>query len=102
MTFLLIPFIRPFGLNVSNISDGTVTLVQKNLESVKRFFETNQGFFSAGSGDHTGARLNPEQEALKAEKQSADLLIALLKRTIEAISFFVLLVDHNIGELIDQ
>ncbi|KAK7694765.1 hypothetical protein QCA50_001953 [Cerrena zonata] len=92
----------PFGFAVSNISDDTMTLVQKNLESVKRFFETNHGFFSAGSGDHAGARLNPEQEALKAEKHSADLLIALLKRTIEAISFFILLVDHNIGELIEQ
>ena len=43
-----------------------------------------------------------EQEAWKAEQSSVSQLLSLLGRTIEAISFVLLLTDHRIGELISQ
>jgi nuclear pore complex protein Nup155 len=39
---------------------------------------------------------------LQAEQKSVADLQALLGRTIEGVSFFLLLIDHRIGELIGR
>ena len=39
---------------------------------------------------------------IQAEQKSVAELQALLARTIEGVSFFLLLIDHRIGELIGQ
>ena len=39
---------------------------------------------------------------LQAEQKSVAELQALLARTIEGVSFFLLLIDHRIGELVGQ
>lgn len=43
-----------------------------------------------------------DQEAWKAEQHSVAQIQALLSRTIEGISFFLLLNDHQIGQLISK
>lgn len=40
--------------------------------------------------------------SFQAEQKSVAELQALLARTIEGVSFFLLLIDHRIGELIGQ
>jgi len=40
--------------------------------------------------------------SLQAEQKSVAELQTLLARTIEGVSFFLLLIDHRIGELVGQ
>lgn len=99
-------------------------MVQKNLFALKDFLDKNPHLFHSGTADYTGARAAPasDQEAWKvrftclcrcrrfidmrphsqAEQNSVAQLQTLLARTIEGASFFLLLNDHRIGELIAQ
>lgn len=81
-----------------------LVLVQKNLFVLKDFLDKNPHLFHSAPGDHPGARgaSASEQEAWKAEQSSVSQLLSLLARTIEAISFVLLLSDHRLGELISQ
>ena len=66
--------------------------------------DTNPQLFHSTPGDQAGARgaTTSEQEAWKAEQSSVSQMLSLLTRTIEAISFALLLIDHGWGELIAQ
>lgn len=77
---------------------------QKNLYALKELLDTNPQLFHSTPGDQTGARgaATSEQEAWKAEQSSVSQMLSLLTRTIEAISFVLLLIDHRWGELISQ
>ncbi|EKM61129.1 uncharacterized protein PHACADRAFT_24346 [Phanerochaete carnosa HHB-10118-sp] len=88
----------------SNISDEVLITVQKNLYALKDFLDRNPHLFHSAPGDHTGARAAAvsEQEAWKAEQSSVSQLLSLLGRTIEAVSFILLLSDHRLGDLVSQ
>ncbi|KAI9512809.1 nucleoporin [Russula earlei] len=88
----------------SNIPEDILLMVQSNLFALHSFLEGNPHLFHSATGDFSGARAAPasDQEAWKAEQKSVAELQALLARTIEGVSFFLLLIDHRIGELIGQ
>lgn len=71
---------------------------------MKELLDTNPQLFHSTPGDQAGARgaTTSEQEAWKAEQSSVSQMLSLLTRTIEAISFVLLLIDHRWGELIAQ
>jgi nuclear pore complex protein Nup155 len=77
---------------------------QKNLYALKELLDTNPQLFHSTPGDQAGARgaTTSEQEAWKAEQSSVSQMVSLLTRTIEAISFALLLIDYRWGELIAQ
>lgn len=88
----------------SNVPEDILLMVQRNLEALHNFLEGNPHLFHSTTGDYSSARAAPasDQEAWKAEQKSVAELQALLARTIEGVSFFLLLIDHRIGELIGQ
>ncbi|KAI0639300.1 nucleoporin [Trametes polyzona] len=92
------------GLRDLSVPDDILLIAQKNLFALKELLDTNPYLFHSAPGDHTGARsaTASEQEAWKAEQSSVSQLLSLLSRTIEAISFLLLLNDHRLGELISQ
>ncbi|KAA1468695.1 nucleoporin [Dentipellis sp. KUC8613] len=95
----------PAGHYVSNLSEDILLMVQKNLYALKEFVDQNPHLFhSTTAGEYAGARAAPanDQEAWKAEQTSVAELQSLLARTIEGASFFLLLNDHRIGDLIAQ
>ncbi|KAG2159777.1 nucleoporin [Suillus bovinus] len=94
----------PSGLQQSNFDDNLLVTVQKNLFALKEFLDKNPHLFHSAPGEHSVSRTSSgnEQEAWKAEQNSVSQLQALLSRTIEAISFILLLNDYRLGELIAQ
>ncbi|KAH0838249.1 nucleoporin [Lanmaoa asiatica] len=93
-----------FGLQELNVDDNLLVTVQKNLYALKEFLDKNPHLFHSTPGDPAASRntVGHEQEAWKAEQSSVAQLQALLTRTIEAISFVLLLSDYRLGELIAQ
>ncbi|KAG8219746.1 nucleoporin [Butyriboletus roseoflavus] len=93
-----------FGLQELNVDDNLLVTVQKNLYALKEFLDKNPHLFHSTPGDPATSRntMGHEQEAWKAEQSSVTQLQALLTRTIEAISFVLLLSDYRLGELIAQ
>jgi nuclear pore complex protein Nup155 len=87
-----------------NISDDTLVTIQKNMYALKDFLDKNPHLFHSAPGDNSGARSaqRPDQEAWRAEQNSVAQLQALLTRTIEAISFVLLLNDYRLGELLTR
>ncbi|KAH8099410.1 nucleoporin [Cristinia sonorae] len=94
----------PNGSQQPNIADEVLVTVQQNLFALKEMLDRNPQLFHSAPGDHPGARsaAASEQEAWKAEQNSVSQLLSLLARTVEALSFFMLLTDHHIDELIAQ
>ncbi|KAG9314302.1 nucleoporin [Chiua virens] len=93
-----------FGLQELNVDDNLLVTVQKNLYALKEFLDKNPHLFHSTPGDPAASRntVGHEQEAWKAEQNSVAQLQVLLTRTIEAISFVLLLSDYRLGELIAQ
>ena len=94
-----LPFFRA---NESAVHENVYITAQKNLYALKELLDTNPQLFHSAPGDQAGARgaTTSEQEAWKAEQSSVSQMLSLLTRTIEAISFVLLLIDHRWGELI--
>ncbi|PFH50805.1 hypothetical protein AMATHDRAFT_75380 [Amanita thiersii Skay4041] len=93
----------PTGLQELAVSDDTLVTIQKNLYSLKDFMDKNPHLFHAVPGESASGRAQAtEQEAWKAEQHSVAELLVLLTRTIEALSFILLLNDYRLGELILQ
>ncbi|KZT72803.1 nucleoporin [Daedalea quercina L-15889] len=92
------------GLHNLSVPDDILITAQKNLFALKELLDTNPQLFHTPPSEHTGARATTlsEQEAWKAEQSSVSQLMSLLGRTVEAISFVLLLSDHRLGELIRQ
>ncbi|KAF9244625.1 nucleoporin [Melanogaster broomeanus] len=90
------------GLQELNAEENLLVTIQKNLYALKEFLDKNPHLFHSTPGDPTASRstVGHEQEAWKAEQNSVAQLQALLTRTIEAISFVLLLSDYRLGELI--
>lgn len=78
--------------------------IQKNLYALKNTLDSNSQLFSSAPGDQvsTGGRQHVEHDAWKAETTSVSHLQALLGRTVEAISFVLLLIDYHLGDLVTQ
>ncbi|KAN0100556.1 Non-repetitive/WGA-negative nucleoporin C-terminal domain containing protein [Tylopilus felleus] len=92
-----------FGLQELNVDDNLLVVIQKNLYALKEFLDKNPHLFHSTPGDPASRNtVGHEQEAWKAEQSSVTQLQALLTRTIEAISFVLLLSDYRLGELIAQ
>ncbi|KAF9229208.1 nucleoporin [Gyrodon lividus] len=92
------------GLQELNVEESLLVTIQKNSYALKEFLDKNPHLFHSTPGDPTASRstVGHEQEAWKAEQSSVAQLQALLTRTIEAISFVLLLSDYRLGELIAQ
>ncbi|KAL5535480.1 hypothetical protein ACEPAF_3574 [Sanghuangporus sanghuang] len=93
----------PSGLS-SNFEDRTLVTIQRNLYALKNLLDNNPQLFSSAPGEqvNTGSRQHVEHDAWKAEAASISHLQALLGRTVEAISFVLLLIDYHLGELVAQ
>lgn len=78
--------------------------IQRNLYALKNTLDTNPQLFSSAPGDQVGAggRQNVEHDAWKIEGAAISHLQALLGRTVEALSFVLLLIDYNLGDLVAQ
>ena len=103
-----------------NASETLLLNVQKNLFALKDFLTRNPHLFHSSPSEPTSSRaLVTEQEAWKvcfhlvgsyswnsylfftqAEQNSVSELQTLLTRTIEALSFVLLLSDYRLEELI--
>ncbi|THH34060.1 hypothetical protein EUX98_g164 [Antrodiella citrinella] len=96
--------IGPNKVQQSNLSEDVLVTIQQNMFALKDLLDRNPQLFHSAPGDHAGARSAAanEQEAWKAEQNSVSQLLSLLARTIEAISFFILLTDHHIEDLISH
>lgn len=106
----------------SNMPDDKLIVIQKNLYALRDFLDRNPQLFHSSPGESSGGRApaGNDQEAWKVrdlkslevipplshypqtEQQSVAQLQALLNRTVEAISFVLLLVDYRLGELISK
>lgn len=101
------------------ISSNTLMNIQKNLFALKDFLDKNPHLFHSSSSEPSTARAPmTEQEAWKVrlmgfdisillicaqvEQNSVSELLSLLSRTIEALSFVLLLDDYRLWELISQ
>ncbi|KDR84906.1 hypothetical protein GALMADRAFT_233368 [Galerina marginata CBS 339.88] len=93
----------PSGTQVLNASEIVLLNVQRNLYALKEFLFRNPHLFHSSPSEPTSNRsLVTEQEAWKAEQTSVSELQTLLTRTIEALSFILLLNDYHLGELISK
>ncbi|KAH9487013.1 putative nucleoporin [Psilocybe cubensis] len=91
------------GVQVLNASETLLLNVQKNLYALKEFLTRNPHLFHSSPSEPTSSRaVVTEQEAWKAEQNSVSELQVLLTRTIEALSFVLLLNDYRFGELISK
>lgn len=104
-----------------NAPETTLVNVQKNLYALKDFLARNPHLFHSSPSEPSSTRsLVTEQEAWKvscshlyqsvrtyfflcqAEQNSVSELQSLLSRTIEALSFVLLLNDYQLGDLISK
>ncbi|KAF7320066.1 Nucleoporin [Mycena kentingensis (nom. inval.)] len=90
--------IGPGGIHRSTVPDQTLVFVQKNVFALKDFLDKNPHLFQSSPTDNGNAR--GEQEAWKAEQTSVAELLMLAARTIEALSFVLLLNDYKLGDLV--
>ncbi|KAL0951292.1 hypothetical protein HGRIS_008003 [Hohenbuehelia grisea] len=92
----------PVGLQQLALLDDTLISIQRNLYSLSDFLSQNPHLFQISPGESVNARSSAgnEQEAWKAEQRSVSQLLDLLTRTIEALSFVLLLNDYRLGDLI--
>ncbi|KAF8647929.1 hypothetical protein AX16_006461 [Volvariella volvacea WC 439] len=85
------------------VNDDKLEVIQKNLFSLKEFLDKNPHLFQSSPGESASNKAAmPEQEAWRAEQHSVSELLSLLGRTIEALSFILLLSDYNLSQLISQ
>ncbi|KJA29400.1 hypothetical protein HYPSUDRAFT_32851 [Hypholoma sublateritium FD-334 SS-4] len=89
------------GTQALNASETLLLNAQTNLLALKDFLSRNPQLFHSSPSEPSSARtMLTEQEAWKAEQASVSELQNLLVRTIEALSFVLLLSDYRLGELI--
>ncbi|KAF8898825.1 nucleoporin [Infundibulicybe gibba] len=85
------------------ISENVLVTIQKNLFALRDFLDKNPQLFHSSPSEPAATRSSvADQEAWKAEQHSVTELVSLLSRTIEALSFILLLNDYRLGELISQ
>ncbi len=92
---------RPNG-QIANLADSVLVNVQRNLYALKVFLDRNAQLFVSAPGEQVGTRHNNEQDAWKIENGSYSQLHSLLTRTVEALSFVLLLIDYHVEDLTAQ
>ncbi|KAK0464897.1 nucleoporin [Desarmillaria tabescens] len=90
------------GSHEPTVPETVLVTVQKNLYSLKDLLDKNPHLFHSSPGDTAVRPPAAEQQAWKAEQSSVVELLSLLTRTIEALSFILLLTDYRIGDLITK
>lgn len=96
----------------ANILASTLVGPQRELLSLRKFLDQNAQLFGLGSdGAAPGSKSNPRQSsgnmegdqiALQTEKDSFDAIRLLLSRSLEALSFVLLLVDYKLPNLVQR
>lgn len=94
----------------ANILASTLVGPQRELLSLRKFLDQNAQLFGLGSdGAAQGSRSNPRQSsgnmegdqiALQTEKESFDAIRLLLSRSLEALSFVLLLIDYKLSNIV--
>ncbi|EAU93155.2 nucleoporin Nup157/170 [Coprinopsis cinerea okayama7 len=83
------------------VSEKHLLQAQHNLYALKDFLDRNPHLFQSAPSENAAGRGSiSDQEAWKAENTSVSELQSLLSRTIEALSFVMLLNDYRLGDLI--
>ncbi|KAF8078700.1 nucleoporin [Lyophyllum atratum] len=90
------------GRQTLAVEEDTIVTIQKNLFSLKDFLDKNPHLFHSSPSESSTRVPVAEQEAWRAEQNSVAELLSLLSRTIEALSFVLLLNDYMLGDLIAQ
>ncbi|KIK70905.1 hypothetical protein GYMLUDRAFT_32985 [Collybiopsis luxurians FD-317 M1] len=92
----------PSGLQPA-VKEERLMIIQKNLHNLKDLLDKNSHLFHSSPGDSAASRASAmEQEAWKAEQASVAQLLSLLTRTIEALSFVLLLNDYHFGDIMTK
>lgn len=100
----------------ANIQSATLVGPQRELQSLRKFLEQNSQLFGLGNEGPGGASrtggvnnrggtsgsVEGDQIALQAEKDSFDAIRLLLSRSLEAISFVLLLIDYKLPNLVQR
>ncbi|KAE9408173.1 nucleoporin [Gymnopus androsaceus JB14] len=92
----------PSGLQPAVLEERLIS-IQKNLYALKDLLDKNPHLFHSSPGDSAASRAPAmEQEAWKAEQASVAQLLSLLTRSIEALSFVLLLNDYRFGDIMTK
>ncbi|KAM0752957.1 nucleoporin-domain-containing protein [Meredithblackwellia eburnea MCA 4105] len=81
----------------TNVSEATLTAVQRDLVSLRAFVDQEQHLFTLVPD---GGRSAHAAVAYQAEQASLAGLSRLLTQSVEAISFVLLLIDYKISDII--
>lgn len=94
--------ITPGGINafLPTVPESLIVTIQKNLAGLKDFLDQNPHMFHMMPTGANGSSVSPEMDAWKAEQEEVNRLTSLLTRTIEALSFVLLLMDYNLSLLV--
>ncbi|KAG6912027.1 hypothetical protein DXG01_000275 [Tephrocybe rancida] len=84
------------------IAEDVIVTVQNNLFLLRDFLNKNPHLFHSSPSESSSRVPVAEQEAWRAEQNSVSEILTLLGRTIEALSFVLLLNDYMLGDLISQ
>ncbi|KAF8832270.1 hypothetical protein HHX47_DHR1001833 [Lentinula edodes] len=85
------------------VQEARLITIQKNLYALKDLLDKNPHLFHSSPGDSAASRAPAmEQEAWKAEQASIAQLLSLLTRTIEALSFVLLLNDYHFADIMTK
>ncbi|SGY61158.1 BQ5605_C007g04532 [Microbotryum silenes-dioicae] len=82
---------------VSNVPESVLTQVQRDLVSLRTFIEAESRLFALPSNLTQATHLT---YAYQTEQTSLEALRSLLVRSVEAISFVLLLIDYQISDLV--
>ncbi|KAG6851190.1 hypothetical protein H0H93_015200 [Arthromyces matolae] len=84
------------------VAENDIITTQKNLFLLKDFLDKNPQLFHSSPSETSSRVPVSEQEAWRAEQNSVSEVVALLSRTVEALSFVLLLNDYMLGDLVSQ
>ncbi|KAG6862386.1 hypothetical protein C0995_011826 [Termitomyces sp. Mi166 len=90
------------GRQKLSVAENVIVTIQKNLFLLRDFLDKNPHLFHSSPSESSNRVPVAEQEAWRAEQNSVSEIISLLSRTIEALSFILLLNDYMLGDIIIQ
>lgn len=92
-----------------NVAASSLVGPQRELRSLQKFLDQNAQLFGLGAVSGPASRTaggvgrgEGDQVAFKAEQDSLDALRSLLSRTLEAVSFVLLLIDYRMPSLVHR
>ncbi|OJJ42697.1 hypothetical protein ASPZODRAFT_76215 [Penicilliopsis zonata CBS 506.65] len=85
-----------------SVAIARLQAVQRDLSALQDFFKANKNFIEGLSGPEALTRVSNKQEetALQAEHRALHSLVQLVSRTIEGISFVLVLFDERVDEIV--